>query len=148
MRLVPCPGRPGSLVGCPTYDIHRAGVAEHSLSPEDEKLLQDLTERLSLEELLGQTLMVGFHAMDEQPLDSKSNDGLENLVTEFKIGNVILYKHNMPDRGDPAENRQRIWELSSRLQSSAYDSQPNGHKIPLLIATDHEGGGGSKLETR
>ena len=78
-------------------------------------------ENLSVEEKVGQMLMVGLRT----PNDIKR---IENLIIKYKIGGVLLYKKDY-------RNYKELNELVNRLR---YLGRQN--KIPLFIAIDQEAG--------
>jgi beta-N-acetylhexosaminidase len=80
-------------------------------------------DELSLEAKLGQLLMVGFDGTEFSP-------GLRRFCQKYRPGGVILFERNFV-------NRQQLTRLCSDLQNWALEQSP---PIPLLIATDHEGG--------
>lgn len=75
---------------------------------------------LSLEEKIGQMLMFGTMEKDITPL--------YNLIKDYKIGGVILYKNNYSSYS----------ELKQVVKSLKEANKDN--KIPLFIAIDQEGG--------
>ena len=81
---------------------------------------------MSLDEKIGQLLIVGFdgHTM---------NDNINNLITEDKVGGVILFKKNV-------ENSTRLISLINSLKTK--NSQ---NKTPLFISIDEEGGRVSRM---
>jgi beta-N-acetylhexosaminidase len=81
--------------------------------------------KMTLEEKIGQMIMVGFHG-------AEAGADARRLITEVQPGSVILfaYSGNM-------ESPAQIARLTNQLQSLAR-AEPNA--IPLLIATDEEGG--------
>lgn len=109
--------------------------------------IANLTEQMSIEELIGQTLIVGFDALDDDV--SVSNEGLARLVRELKIGGVMVFKHNIPrptdSPGDVLNMPRQVARLTNSLQEAAFDSQSEGTRIPLLIAIDQEGGSSNIL---
>jgi beta-N-acetylhexosaminidase len=82
-------------------------------------LVQDLT----LEEQIGQILMVGFPGTSPTP-------ELIELIQRYHVGNIILFSRNVRDA-------QQLRELTSRLQELAREA---GQRLPLLIAIDQENG--------
>lgn len=77
--------------------------------------------KLSVEEKVGQMLMVG--------LGNKSYiKNVENLITKYKIGGVLLYKKDY-------KNYEELNKLVNRLRTLG-----RKNKIPLFIAIDQEGG--------
>ena len=85
-------------------------------------------ETLSLEQLAGQRLMVGF--------DGKQfNAHLEFLIRDLRVGGIILFTQNV-------ENPHQVKKLCSAMQEYArLHGQP-----PLMIAIDQEGGEVARLK--
>lgn len=77
-------------------------------------------ENLSLEEKVGQLFMVG--------LEEKSNEDIENLIQENKIGGVVLYRKNYHNYEEMLAYINSIKELNSK------------NSIPIFISIDQEGG--------
>ncbi|GAF15853.1 beta-hexosaminidase [Bacillus sp. JCM 19046] len=77
----------------------------------------------SLDEMLGQLLVVGFPG-------KQVPEEMEAFMKEHKIGNIILFARNM---GTPEE----VQKLTSSLQRIAKKS---GQELPLLISVDQENG--------
>ncbi len=85
--------------------------------------MEELHERMTIEEKVAQLLVVGF--------DGTEPDGeMERLVLERGIGGVILFAKNCPDPFT-------VHSLCRKLHGLALSSR-NG--IPLLICIDQEGG--------
>lgn len=82
-------------------------------------------ERMTLEEKVGQVLMVHFHG-------ETANDDAKTLIQETKIGSIIYYNW-----ANGLHSPEQVRKLSSDLQELA---QSNRIQIPLLIAVDQEGG--------
>jgi beta-N-acetylhexosaminidase len=78
---------------------------------------------LSLDEQIGQLLMVGFAGTAPPPQ-------LRELIQARHVGSVILFSRNLRDA------RQTL-ELTGELQKLA---RAAGHPAPLLVATDQENG--------
>ena len=83
---------------------------------------------LSLQQKIGQLLMVGFDAL--QP-----NAHIETLLRQGQVGGVILFRRNV---ATPLQ----VAALNRRLQ--AINAEANA--VPLLIAVDQEGGMVARLE--
>ena len=81
------------------------------------------TDGMSLEEQIGQALMVGF------PGTAPSREVLE-LIQRYHVGNILLFSRNVHDA-------EQVRALTRRLQQAARES---GHAHPLLIAIDQENG--------
>src|SRR6266436_9545896 len=81
------------------------------------------TNSMTLEEQIGQVLMVGFwgHTPSQDIID---------LISRYHIGNVILFSRNIG-------NTRQVLELTQSLQKIAREA---GHPYPLLIAIDQENG--------
>ena len=77
-------------------------------------------ENLSLEEKIGQMFMVG--------INSNNIDSLYKLISEKKIGGVILYKKNYSSYDDMLKVIKKLKEANKN------------NKIPLFISIDQEGG--------
>lgn len=82
-------------------------------------------EEMSLEEKVGQLLMVHFNG-------EHVNDDAKTLVQETKVGGIIYYNWS-----NGLHSPEQVGALSSNLQKLVKSNQ---HPIPLLIATDQEGG--------
>src|SRR5256886_4063791 len=78
---------------------------------------------MTLEEQIGQSLMVGFWG---------TTPSLEiiDLIQRYHVGNVILFSRNIHET-------QQVLELTQKLQEIAKEA---GQRYPLLIAIDHENG--------
>ncbi|MBS7430231.1 beta-N-acetylhexosaminidase [Virgibacillus sp. 19R1-5] len=83
----------------------------------------------SLDEKIGQLLMVGFNG-------THLSSEIIELISEKKIGSVILFSRNIRSEG-------QIKSLTSAIQNIAQDSC---HYHPILIATDQENGVVSRLQ--
>jgi beta-N-acetylhexosaminidase len=77
---------------------------------------------LSLEEKIGQMFMCGFHG-------TVPTEEIRAMIREFRIGGIIYFRRNVRDV-------EQVAALSRALQR--YNAEQSG--IPLLIATDQEGG--------
>ena len=77
--------------------------------------------KLSLEEKIGQMIIVG---MDSNHI----TDRLKNLILNYKIGGIILYRKNFNSYQDLLKLIENIKSLNSK------------NKLPLFIAVDQEGG--------
>src|SRR5436305_13574325 len=78
---------------------------------------------MTLEEQIGQLLMVGFWG------DSPSQEIID-LIQRHHIGNVLLFSRNIRDA-------QQVFELTQSLQAIAQEA---GQRFPLLVAIDQENG--------
>ncbi|MCE2982198.1 MAG: glycoside hydrolase family 3 protein, partial [Parachlamydia sp.] len=85
---------------------------------------------LSLEEKIGQLLMVHFNGRE-------ANEEAEKLILETKVGGIIYYTW-----ANGLDSPEQVRHLSEGLQSLA---KRNQHALPLFIAIDQEGGRVSRL---
>ena len=85
-------------------------------------------ETLSIEQLAGQRLMVGFEG-------KRLNRNLEFLIRDLRVGGIVLFSHNV-------ETPAQIKKLCGSIQECA-----GAHGQPLLIiAIDQEGGQVTRLK--
>jgi beta-N-acetylhexosaminidase len=83
--------------------------------------------KLSLREKIGQLIVTGFP-------EPNITEDLNRLITEYKIGNIILFSHNV-------QSIDQLRELCEELQQSITAS--TGY--PALISIDQEGGRVTRL---
>jgi beta-N-acetylhexosaminidase len=97
---------------------------------------QPVTEQNpSLEEKIGQMLMIGFRGFTVDDSDHIVRD-----LTEYHLGGVILFDYDVPT-STPERNilsYEQVRDLNSQLQ--------NNSDRPLLIAVDQEGGRVARLK--
>lgn len=79
-------------------------------------------DQLTIEEKIGQMMMVGFDALTP-------NDHIIDMIEKLKIGNVILFARNV-------QTPEQLFILNQNLQKLAMTSIG----IPLFISIDQEGG--------
>jgi beta-N-acetylhexosaminidase len=77
---------------------------------------------LTLEEKIGQLIVFGFDAL-------KLNDHAIDMITKYKVGNVILFARNIRTPKQLLKLNQSLQQLSIKTTG-----------IPLLITIDQEGG--------
>jgi len=78
--------------------------------------------QLSLDEKIGQLIMIGFDALE-------INDHALELIRDYRVGNIILFARNV-------DSPQQVFELNKALQKLAEEE----FDIPLYISIDQEGG--------
>ena len=88
-------------------------------------------QTLSLEEKVGQLLMVQFHG-------EVANEDARTLIQDTKVGGIIYY-----DWANGLNSPQQVKTLSTSLQEL---TKSNPNPIPLLIAVDQEGGVVARLK--
>ncbi len=85
--------------------------------------MDNYTEGMTLEEQIGQVLMVGFWG------DTPSQEVID-LISRYHVGNVLLFSRNVREAG-------QVLELTASLQAMAKEA---GQRYPLFIAIDQENG--------
>jgi beta-N-acetylhexosaminidase len=93
--------------------------------------VDEMMSRMSVEDKVGQLFIVPFVGSDANP-----GSEIWQLVTEYKVGGVVLLAANSNFNNDASAPRQ-IAELSNTLKTTAF--QTNG--VPFFVAIDHEGDG-------
>ena len=83
---------------------------------------------LSIEEKLGQMMMVGFNG-------NQISDRVKELILNYKVGGFILYKKNFDSYEQMLQIIRELKKLNSR------------NKVPLFIAIDQEGGRVNRMPT-
>jgi len=92
--------------------------------------MSDVISDLTLEEQIGQLMMVGFPGTTPTPQ-------LLELIQRHHVGNIILFSRNV-------QSARQLRTLTSDLQTIARQA---GHRYPLLIALDQENGMVQRLGT-
>ncbi|MFD1171108.1 beta-N-acetylhexosaminidase [Oceanobacillus picturae] len=89
--------------------------------------VQDKISSMTIEEKVGQMLMVGFEG-------TQVNDQTRNFIQENHIGGIILFERNITDS-------KQLLNLNRELKELNADSKD----IPLFISVDEEGGVVSRM---
>lgn len=105
-----------------------AGAVSPSYAQEPDRVAEVMS-RLSVEDKVGQLFIVSFDGAEANP-----GSDIFQLVTEYRVGGVVLFSANRNFNNDPSAPRQ-VAELNNTLQTTAFHT--NG--LPLFIAIDHEG---------
>lgn len=82
-------------------------------------------ENMTLEEKIGQMLLVGMEGYD-------MNDNITELIKSYNVGGIILYGKNVKDG-------RQLLSLTNSLKNTN-----SSNKIPLFISVDEEGGSVSR----
>ncbi len=85
--------------------------------------MDNYTDGMTLEEQIGQLLMVGFWG-------STPSQEIIDLIQRHHVGNILLFSRNIRDA-------RQVFELTQSLQAIAQEA---GQRYPLLIAIDQENG--------
>jgi len=101
-------------------------------------VLAPLWAGTSLEQKIGQMLMVGFHGTS-----AEKNSQICQDIRKYHIGAVILFDYNPVDKSKPKNiaSKKQLKKLTSQLQKCSYDGK-------LLIAVDQEGGRVQRLKSK
>ena len=83
--------------------------------------MKEKIKELSIEEKIGQMLMIGLDIANPK-------DKIEEIITKYKIGGVLLYKKNY-------KTYEELIDLINYIKK-----KNEANKIPLFIAIDQEGG--------
>ncbi|MBI1802119.1 MAG: hypothetical protein HYR71_10890, partial [Chloroflexi bacterium] len=92
------------------------------VTPASRSRVDDLMARMTLEQKVGQVMMIGFDGT-ALPTD------LREMIEQYFIGGVILYERNV-------ESPRALAQLDADMQNAA---QQNGQP-GLFISIDQEGG--------
>jgi len=97
-----------------------------------------LLAEVSLEQKIGQMLMIGFHGTSA-PISSQ----ICKDIKKYHVGAVILFDYNPVDKTKPKNIATKIQlkKLTTQLQACASDGK-------LLIAVDQEGGRVQRLKSK
>ncbi|WP_216086229.1 beta-N-acetylhexosaminidase [Mahella australiensis] len=95
----------------------------------EEDEIQALISTMSLDEKIGQMLIIGFDGY-------KVNTQVVTMIKDRNIGGVILFNRNV--QGD-----KQLVQLNNELKSLN-----KNNRLPLFISADHEGGRISRLPRR
>ncbi|USD43406.1 glycoside hydrolase family 3 protein [Vibrio sp. SCSIO 43135] len=127
-----------SVVGCSNSmnKISNQDLTQYQQHPQ--KYADYIVDNMNDRELIGQTLMMDFRSWGKDPYTDEEipvtrlNDEISNMISDYHIGGVILFRQNLV-------NSNQIVELTDALQASSSN-------LPLLIATDQEGGYVTRLQ--
>lgn len=98
---------------------------------------QKVLDKMSLEEKIGQMLLIGFRGTSLEESESIRYD-----IEKIKVGSVILFDYDakLKTRGRNISSPEQLKKLNTDLQKIS--------KIPLFISVDEEGGMVSRLKSR
>jgi beta-N-acetylhexosaminidase len=91
----------------------------------------------TLEEMIGQMLMVGFRGFN---VEEAAQEGIVEDIRDRNLGGIILFDYDVPTRRRVRNvaSPEQLQELVSGLQQEA--------AVPLFVAIDQEGGQVSRLK--
>lgn len=108
-----------------------ATLSTEPVRAQDPDPVAEILNRMSVEDKVGQLFLVPFVGTDANP-----GSEVWQLITEYKVGGIILLASNSNFNNDESAPRQ-ITELTNQLKTTAFNT--NG--LPLFVAIDHEGDG-------
>ena len=119
------------MIGC-SEDMENAQSSAKSFSVISTDSVEQILQKMSMEEKIGQMTMIGIHGYG---IDSSNiNDDIFYSLNNFCFGGVILYTRNV-------ESQDQVKNLVSQLQQNRFNKQ-----VPLFISIDEEGGDVSRLK--
>ena len=95
--------------------------------PRSEHELKEILDKMSIEEKIGQVVMVSIE-------NKEMDEDLMNWLSDYQIGNIILYGKNISDAPQASHLNQQLQETILSLTD-----------IPALLAVDQEGGNISRI---
>lgn len=106
----------------------------------NETKIDDIINNMSVKDKITQMFMVSFQQWksdDEELVDVRvMNDQIEEILKKYHFGAVILFSNNL-------KTTEESFNLVMNMQTAATE----GKGIPLMIATDQEGGNVRRLGT-
>jgi beta-N-acetylhexosaminidase len=112
-----------TFIGIPASARTATAISRSELDQELERELERLVGSMTLEEKIGQLMVVAF-------LDDHVSPSIMGLIDELHVGGVILVSANLRD---PSQARDLIDQLQAQAKNS-------GAGIPLFTMLDQEGG--------
>lgn len=97
--------------------------------------IDDIINNMTIKQKITQMMMVNFRKWNNQDLTTMNNE-IKQIVEDYDFGSIIYFANNMKET-------KQIYQLTKEFQEAA--TKDNG--IPLLIATDQEGGLVYRLNT-
>ncbi len=107
--------------------------------------INQIVSKMSLEQKLAQMMMISIRSFDEDPnVEEKTPvtelpEKLKDTIAKYDLGGVILFREN-------CAGTEQTLRLTDDLQKAIL-SKNSVTQIPLLIATDQEGGSVVRLQT-
>ena len=92
--------------------------------------MHQLIARMSLEQKVGQMIVVGFEGV-------RVNAEIQSLISRYFVGGVTLFARNI-------KSPRQVAKLTTDLQRLTRETE---RRIPLFIAADQEGGWVARLKT-
>jgi beta-N-acetylhexosaminidase len=110
---------------------HAATLALTLRQQAEVQYINAMIAHMSLGDEIGQMVMIGF-------AETQMDDSLAYQIQQLHVGSAIIYAFNIQN-GPQGQNGTQVQKLISAMQADA--------TVPLLIATDQEGGEVNRLQT-
>lgn len=107
---------------------------DNTKNDSEELFAEQLLAKMTLDEKIGQMLMLSIRSWEKSPVTTTIPASLENVINKYSVGNIILFAENFSSVEDTVK-------LTHSLQE-ALDSD-----IPMFISADQEGGYIVRLST-
>ncbi|WP_249594389.1 beta-N-acetylhexosaminidase [Peribacillus frigoritolerans] len=114
-----------------SMDVNSRAEKGKDADAESHERIEKLLNEMTLEEKIGQLMMVGFKGTEK-------SDEITELIEQKHIGGVIYFDRNM-------KSPKQVARLSNSLQLTANQS---AHSLPLMVAIDQEGGDIIRMKER
>lgn len=115
----------------PEKEVVKEDTSTKSIAKD--KKIEDKIANMTLDEKIGQMLMLEFRHWEDENGELKEvtelNDDIKNAIIKYKVGGIILFAENVHDT-------EQTTKLTHNIQKAAIE---NGLD-PLLISIDQEGG--------
>lgn len=108
--------------------------------------IDQMISKMTLKQKIGQKLMLSFRSGWTMSNGTKVksvttlNDEIASIIGDYDIGSVILFATNLVDT-------EQSLKLTEDLQAAAMSKDYAGGTLPLIIATDQEGGSVYRLNS-
>jgi len=120
------------LILLASFSMIGLGVVRADATTDTSAQLQEVIKGMSLEEKVGQMFMPDFRKWDGKDV-TEINEEIVQAISQHHIGGVILFKENL------VKTEQSVCLVDQLQRASG--------QIPLLIATDQEGGAVYRLQS-
>lgn len=115
----------------PEKEVVKEDTSTESIAKD--KKIEDKIANMTLDEKIGQMLMLEFRYWEDENGELKEvtelNEDIKNAIIKYKVGGIILFAENVHDT-------EQTTKLTHNIQKAAIE---NGLD-PLLISIDQEGG--------
>lgn len=114
-------------------EVTNYSISRDEKLPKKDKKILDKISKMSIEEKIGQMMMLEFRNWEDENGELKPvtelNDDIKEAITKYHVGGIILFAENV-------QNTEQTTRLTHSIQKAAIDKGLD----PLLISIDQEGG--------